>query len=166
MTARLIGPDGSSRTIDSGLRGPGVRRFDWPGTKADGSAEAEGRWRFNVTAVDDLRRASAADRFFFLNDTLAGLSVQPTSLYLRHGLLVATYTLAHPARVTVTVATASGIVVRRLLRASLQPGPQTVSWNGRRGGGALAFGGRYVVRVSATNEFGRVDLVQPFTAHR
>jgi hypothetical protein len=57
-------------------------------------------------------------------------------------------------------------VIRRLVRTNLDPGPHTVTWNGRRDNGAIAFGGRYVVHASAANEFGTVDLAQPFSAHR
>ena len=48
----------------------------------------------------------------------------------------------------------------------LQPGTYSYGWNGRRDSGVRAFGGRYVFRVSATNEFGTVDLTKPFTARR
>jgi hypothetical protein len=166
VSATLIAPDGSTRPVDSGDRAPGTYRFTWPGTRPDGSVEAEGKWRFNVSATDTTGQSSSADRLFTLNQTLANLTLNTTSTTLRAGLR-GTVTLAHPAKVVVTIQTATGIIVRRLARGvDLQPGTYSFGWNGRRDSGARAFGGRYVFRVSATNEFGTVDLTKPFTARR
>ena len=166
VSATLIAPDGSTRPVDSGDRAPGTYRFTWPGTRPDGSVEAEGKWRFNVSATDTTGQSSSADRLFTLNQTLANLTLNTTSTTLRAGLR-GTVTLAHPAKVVVTIQTATGIIVRRLARGvDLQPGTYSYGWNGRRDSGARAFGGRYVFRVSATNEFGTVDLPKPFTARR
>jgi flagellar hook assembly protein FlgD len=166
VRATLVGPEGVSRSIDAGDRAPGLYTFNWPGTRADGSLEAEGRWRFNVTATDVNGQSSTADRLFSLNQTLGNLTLSTTATSVRAGLR-ATFVLAHPAKVTATVETATGVVVRRLARgADLQPGTLSYSWNGRRDSGARAFAGRYVFRVSATNELGTVDLTKPFTASR
>jgi hypothetical protein len=166
VSGTLIAPDGSTRPVDAGSRAPGTYKFTWPGTRADGSVEAEGKWRFNVSATDTSGQSSSADRLFTLNQTLANLTLSTTSTTVRSGLR-GTVTLAHPAKVAVTIQTASGIVVRRLARGvDLQPGTYSYGWNGRRDSGVRAFGGRYVFRVSATNEFGTVDLTKPFTARR
>jgi len=166
VSATLIAPDGSTRPVDAGDRAPGTYKFTWSGTRADGSVEAEGKWRFNVNATDTSGQSSTADRLFTLNQTLANLMLSTTSTTVRSGLR-GTVTLAHPAKVVVTIQTASGIVVRRLARGvDLQPGTYSYGWNGRRDSGVRAFGGRYVFRVSATNEFGTVDLTKPFTARR
>ena len=166
VSATLIAPDGSTRPVDSGDRAPGTYRFTWPGTRPDGSVEVEGKWRFNVSATDTTGQSSSADRLFTLNQTLANLTLNTTSTTVRAGVR-GTVTLAHPAKVVVTIQTATGIIVRRLARGvDLQPGTYSYGWNGRRDSGARAFGGRYVFRVSATNEFGTVDLTKPFTARR
>lgn len=169
VTAVLFAPDGSTRPVDSGFREPGIYKFTWTGKAADGTTpEPEGKWRFSVTA-DDSQGRSTADRLFAVDETLAALALSPAppgSLWLRHGSLEAAFTLAHDAAVTVTVETPAGIVIRRLVRATLATGPHTVTWNGKRDGGAFAFAGRYVVHVSATNASGTVDLSQPFLAHR
>ena len=166
VSATLIAPDGSTRPVDSGDRAPGTYRFTWPGTRPDGSVEAEGKWRFNVSATDTTGQSSSADRLFTLNQTLANLTLNTTSTTLRAGLR-GTVTLAHPAKVVVTIQTATGIIVRRLARGvDLQPGTYSYGWNGRRDSGGRAFGAHYVFRVSATNEFGTVDLTKPFTARR
>ncbi len=164
VSATLIAPDGSTRPVDSGDRAPGTYKFTWPGTRPDGSVEAEGKWRFNVNATDTTGQSSSADRIFTLNQTLGNMTLSTTSTTVRSGVR-ATVTLAHPAKVVVTIQTVSGIVVRRIERGvDLQPGTYSYDWNGRRDSGVLAFGGRYVFRVSATDEFGTVELTKPFTA--
>ena len=65
-----------------------------------------------------------------------------------------------------TVETPEGVLVRTVASRRVEPGEQTVAWNGRRGTGKLAVGGRYVVRVSATNELGTVELERPLTVRR
>jgi len=68
--------------------------------------------------------------------------------------------------VRVAVETAEGILVRTVASRRIEPGDQVVAWNGRRGSGKLAAGGRYVVRVSATNELGTVELERPLIVRR
>jgi flagellar hook assembly protein FlgD len=166
VNATLVGPDGVARQVDAGERQPGTYRFTWDGTRPDGTPEAQGRWRFNVTSTDSTGQTSAADRLFTLNQTLGNLALNTASTTVRAGVR-GTFALAAAARVTVTVETASGVIVRRLARnAAVQPGTLSYSWNGRRDSGALAYGGRYVFKVSATNEFGTTELTKPFSARR
>ena len=69
------------------------------------------------------------------------------------------------ARVTVSVETRSGVRVATIARRTVQPGRLLVQWDGTtpsstaRGGRALVYGGFYVVRFSAANELGTVELV-------
>ena len=166
VTASLIGPDGVARPVDAGDRAPGTYRFTWAGTRADGSLEPEGRWRFNVTAADSTGQSSTADRLFSLNQTLGNLTLNTASTTVRAGVR-GSFALARAAKVTVNVQTATGVVVRRLVRgATLQPGTLSYSWNGRRDSGVRAYGGKYVFRVSATNELGTTELTKPFSARR
>ena len=72
--------------------------------------------------------------------------------------LAGSFTLAHPAKVQVTLERGSGAVVRTLLRASLQPGVTSVRWDGRDANRVRATAGQYRLRVTATNELGTVDL--------
>jgi hypothetical protein len=53
---------------------------------------------------------------------------------------------------------AQGIVVRTVSNGQLQPGQQTVAWDGSAGNRKPVAGGRYVARVTATNELGVVSL--------
>jgi len=169
VTATLVAPDKTVRPIDAGPRAPGIYKFDWSGKTADGTAvEAEGSWRFTVSATDDQGVASTADRLFQLNDTLGALTVQPSTIKLKKKgtRLSGSFNLARPAKVTSTIETAGGIVVRLLTRGQLDSGPHALTWNGRNGTNHLAYGGAYQLHVSASNELGVVDLRAPFTAHR
>jgi flagellar hook assembly protein FlgD len=163
VLANLVGPDGVTLPIDSGQRAPGTYRFTWAG-----AGQPEGSWKFSVTATDDLAQVSTAERAFALNNTLSGLAVTPKALKLRKKgtRLLASFTLARPAKITATIETASGIVVRVLSRSSAGTGAQRLTWNGRSGTGGIAYGGSYRLHVSATNALGRVDLYAPFTARR
>jgi hypothetical protein len=161
VSATLVGPDGSTRTLDSGSRPAGLHPLTWqPGTVP------EGRWTFRVSAVDDRGRSSAAERSFAVNTTLGYLELQPATVRVP-GALQVTFRLARAARVTVTVETRTGGVIRRLVAARpLAAGPQTLAWNGRDARGRLAVRGQYVVHVAATNAVGTVDLQKPFTVRR
>ena len=65
--------------VDSGAKGPGVYRFSWDGSATDGGQAPDGRWELSVSATDDRGLATTATRGFFLNRTLAGLSLRPAS---------------------------------------------------------------------------------------
>jgi flagellar hook assembly protein FlgD len=166
--ASLVGPDGTTITFDSGARTPGTYRFPWTGTTAPATPASEGLWRFAVTATDDKSQVSQADRTFALNNTLASLRVRPATVTVRkEGTRVAaSFTLAHAARVTATVETPRGVVVRLLARKSLTAGRRGLTWNGRTAAGTLAYAGSYRVHISTTNSLGQADLYAPFSARR
>jgi flagellar hook assembly protein FlgD len=160
---------GTSVVLDSGRRAAGMHTFTFDGKRPDGSTLPEGGYRFTVSATDDQGRSSTAGRQFALNDTLASLAVAPAQVRItraRRTVLASTFTLASSAKVTATIETRGGIVIRTLAAKSLAAGPQRLTWDGRTALGTLAFGGPYVVHVRATTSVGRVDLTAPFTARR
>ena len=163
VQASLVGPGGVTLPIDAGTRAPGTFKFNWTG-----NGQAEGNWKFSVTATDDLMQVSTAERTFSLNETLASLALRPKSLKLRkkRTRLVGSFRLARAAKVTATIETANGTLVRVLSRRSAGAGTQRLQWNGRGASGGLAYGGSYRLHVSATNTVGRADLYAPFTARR
>jgi flagellar hook assembly protein FlgD len=167
VSANLIGPDAVTRPIDAGQKQPGTYTFSWTGIKDDGTYEPEGRYQFVVGATDDQGQASSSTRTFQLDDTV-GFLVSPSKVVMRKtGIaLRGTYQLAHPATVTAQIATQSGVVLRTLFRGQLQPGQQSVTWDGRIGSGTLAFRGSYQLLVTATNALGTAALSQAFTAIR
>lgn len=167
VTATLVAPDRTTRTLVQAAEQPGVHTLQWDGKTEAGAPAPEGAWRFQVSAVDDRGVTSTAQREFALNQTLSGLSATPPTATLGGGEAVAaSFSLARAARVTVTVETRTGIVIATVLDRQLAPGPQKVAWNGRTWTGALAFTGAYQLRVVASNSVGKASLVAPFTARR
>ncbi len=168
VTASLVGPDGVARMSISGSVEPGVYPLQWPGRREDGTPELEGRWTWTVSAVDDLGRASSAERSFSLNLSLGfARPVRPALVVpRRRPRAVATFELARPSLVRMRIETRSGALVRALGEAQLQPGTVTVAWDGVAASGALVYPGQYVARVVAVNELGSVSLAAPFTVRR
>ena len=168
VTASVVGPDGAARQIDAGQRTPGTYTFSWTGLRADGTPEPEGAYQFTVTAVDDQGQTSTSSRAFSIDDTLGFLVSQSKVVIPRkQGVaLRGTYELAHPATVTVQIQTQSGVTVRTLSKAPVEPGVQSVSWDGKIGAGTRAFAGSYQLVVSAANALGTATLSQAFTARR
>jgi hypothetical protein len=167
VTAKIVGADGVARFTQSGPQAPGTYKFSLTGTKTDGTVDAEGRWHWLVTAVDDLGRQSSSDQPFWVNNTLGSLRV-PRTVRVRVGrrLTLGTFTLTRSATVTTRVESTNGVVVRKLGSAKIGAGTAGVRWDGRDRRGNLVYGGRYVLRVSAQNQFGPTDLTQAFLAHR
>jgi hypothetical protein len=164
VTTRLVAPDGTvTESTAERLAGSTTPvPFPPPGpvVAATGAAEpALGAWRLEATAVDELGRSSAMTRSFVVDDTLGYLRV-PRSYVLRAGAkpLAVGFRLARPARVSVRVETAAGVLVRALPTARLETGERVVAWDGIRRDGRPVTGGRYVVRVAATGPAGRSEL--------
>jgi hypothetical protein len=144
VTASLVGPGRAAIVLAQDAEQPGLHTLEWDGVDA-----AEGAWRFVVTATDDQSHTTSAERAFTLNQTLGALAVTP-----RASGLNASFALANPATVTVTVERSNGIVVATLLSKKLDPGQQSLDWTGRPGSG-------YQVRVVATNSIGKATLLAP-----
>ncbi len=182
VTATLTGPDGSIAWQEAGVaREPGTYpvAFPPPATPpapppegvpppAEPIVPAEGRWTFTVAATDDQGLASSTARRFSVNSTLASLRVSPARVLVRKsgGRADLRWRQARAARVKVTVETPEGVVVRTMNAGAVRPGEQVLVWDGRGGNRKPVAGGRYVVRVTATNELGVVSLTQPLTVKR
>jgi hypothetical protein len=183
VTVTLTAPDGTVAAQESGGREAGTYEVAFPplppppppppeGEPPPEPTEplppAEGRWTLTVTSIDDQGLSSAATRRFAVNSTLGFLRVEPTRLFLppsgRNAAIQ--WTQARAARVKVTIETSEGILVRTVVSQRLEPGQQSIVWNGRAGNGKLVSGGRYVVRVAATNELSSVSLTQLVTVRR
>jgi hypothetical protein len=167
VTAKIVGPGGVARVSQSGRQAPGTYKLAWPGTKADGRVETEGRWHWLVTAVDDLGRQSSVDQTFWVNNTLGNLR-GPSTAFVRsgRGVVVGRFTLTHPAKVTSSIMSTNGVVIRKLGKARLGSGRARVSWNGRDRRGNLVYGGRYVLSIRAQNQYGLAELTRAFTVRR
>ncbi|MDQ2910839.1 MAG: hypothetical protein M3R39_07480, partial [Actinomycetota bacterium] len=169
VTTSLVGPGGAIALTQTDEREPGIYKLSWPSPAARRQGQPLGRWRWVVTATDDLARKSAVERAFWLNDTLGFMHVAPTAVRLRlraRTAVVARFKLAYKARVTPSIWTKTGVLIRRLPAQSLDPGTRAIAWNGRFRNGRLVYRGSYVFRVFAQNSYGPVDLAQPFSVRR
>src|SRR5581483_11048961 len=163
VTATMTGTGGQQVTLAQDSEAPGLHTVTW-----NGQPTAEGQWKFVVAAVEPSGRTTTAERDVLLDDTLADLQVTPPSGKLAANTTAVTtsFELAHAATVTATVETRTGIVLATLADARMQPGAQSLPWNGRLWTGGLAFTGAYQVHVVATNSIGSVALVVPVIARR
>ncbi|MDQ2981734.1 MAG: phosphodiester glycosidase family protein [Actinomycetota bacterium] len=148
VTATLTGPGGIVVPLDSGSRAAGSYKFNWTG-----AGQPEGAWTFRTVADDDLGRHSTAERQFGLNNTLGFLAARAAGRRV-----TASFRLAHPARVALRIETPGGGIVHTLPGKSLPAEDGVISWRGRPGS--------YVFSVTATNEFGVVELTAPFRLRR
>jgi len=186
VEASLVGPGGVTALSDSGTRVPGVYTFQWPGAakkmrhfhgvrRVEGQrmrtldGEPLGRWRWVVKATDTGGQQSSVERAFWLNDTLGFIRVAPRSVKLRkrtRTAVVARFRLAYPARVTPSIWTTRGTLIRRLPTRSLGAGTRAIAWSGRFQNGRLVYRGTYVFKVFAQNAYGPVDLNGRFVVRR
>lgn len=184
VTVTLTAPDGTVAAQEAGGREPGTYDVAFPPLppppppppEGEPPPEpttplppAEGRWTLSVAATDDQGLSSTATRRFAVNSTLGFLKIEPARLVLpKNGGRTAAirWTQTRAARVRVTVETVEGVLVRTVANQRFEAGAQTVTWDGRANWRKLVFGGRYFVRVTATNELGVVGLAQPLTVRR
>ena len=175
VTITLTDPSGGV-SQETSARQPGSYGFTFPpqpsaepGQPVEASTPpADGRWTLAVTATDDQGLASVATQRLTVNSTLGFLRVTPSRFVLRRsgGTVPIAWTQTRPARVKVTIETERGVVLRTAFASTLQAGEQSVSWDGRGRNRKPVPGGRYVVRVSATNGLGTVSLTRPLTVRR
>jgi flagellar hook assembly protein FlgD len=160
VVATLFGPGGARLTLAKAAAAAGQHSFGWNGTEA-GSPAPEGRWTFVVSATDDRKVTTSAQRTFSLDDTLSSLSVDVG----QGGLPTASFKLTRPANLLVQIQRLTGVPVATL-RSGLQPaGTESVRWRGRSDG-RRAPSGRYQVTVQATSTVGTSSLTAGFSYHR
>ena len=146
VSAKLLGPDGSVRELDTGSKAPGRYKLTW-----NGAGAPEGRYHWNVTATDDLGQVSTDDHAFTLDNTLGFLHVGANARTIG-------FRLTRDANVRVTVETRFGGILRTVAKGRRPAGAVTVRWNGRDGRGKKVRRGTYVVKVSATSTLGLSQL--------
>ncbi len=170
VTANLVAPGGAVAFTETLLQQPGTYPVAFPPAPADPTVvepppPAEGRWKLEVTATDDLARSSTTTQSFTVNNTLGFAKISRRSLTVRvrgKQTISAGVTLTRAARVTATVETKTGVQVATIAVRRLPAGRFAASWRGTtRGGKFLVYGGMYVVRFRATNELGAVEVVSP-----
>src|SRR5215207_7564384 len=168
VTATLTGPGGTVAYTETLDQLPGTYPIAFPPASADPAKPAaapEGRWRVDVTATDDLGRASTTRQTFTVNNTLAFARLSRRTLVVRvrgKQAIAAGVTLTRAAGITATVETTTGVQVATIAVRRLPAGRFAATWRGTtRGGKFLVYGGMYVVRFRASNELGTVDVVTP-----
>ena len=169
VTATLTGPGGTVASTETLDQVPGTYPVAFPPAAADPTQEpaapAEGRWRLDVSATDDLGRASTTTQTFTVNNTIGFPRLSRRTLVVRvrgKQTISAGVTLTRAARVTATVETKTGVQVATIAVRRLPAGRFAAAWRGTtRGGRFLVYGGMYVVRFRATNELGAVEVVSP-----
>jgi len=172
VKASIVGPDGAAAYDVTEAHLAGTYTIKWPtGTRASRKRAAAplGRWRWVVSATDDLAQQSSMERAFWVNDTLGYLQVAPRAVRLRarrRNSVVARFRLAHAAAIVGTIATRTGVLVRRIGPVKLGAGTRSLRWNGRYRSGRLAYRGSYVFSVYAKNSYGPVTLAQTFGVRR
>jgi flagellar hook assembly protein FlgD len=157
VVATLTGPGGRKITLADGTQPASLQTITWDGSSG-GSPPPEGAWTFAVTATDDRKITTSAQRTFALDDTLSSLAVKLGS----GGLPTATFQLNRTADVVVRVERPNGVPVATLRSGSLAAGPQHATWRGRIAG-RRAPKGRYRVAVDATSSVGRSSLAALFS---
>jgi flagellar hook assembly protein FlgD len=168
VSATLVGPGGTGRTIDEGARRPGVYKFDWSGKQA-GASEPEGRWKFTVNAVDNQGQQSTAERTFSLNNTLGFITVQPLNAIVRKnrgGRVAIGFQLTRAARVSISITSKTGQLLRVIRNANAPAGRVLAFWDGRYPNKRVVFSGTYVAHVTATNSAGTAELNRSFRIRR
>ena len=164
VSVSLVGPDGAARHTESGPKDPGTYPLSFAGRTAAGAAEVQGRWRWSITATDDLERVSTVSRTFTLNNTLGFLRAERKLLAIprERPRAIAAVTLSSSATISAAVETPTGAPLATVLSGRQSPGRLTLVWDGRNRNGSFVYPGRYVLRVRATNSFGSIELTAPF----
>ena len=176
VTVTLTAPNGTIASQESGPRDPGAYDVAFPPAPPPPEGQppplptppSEGRWTLGVTATDDQGLTSATTRRFAVNSTIGFLRVAPARVVVRPsgGTASIRWTQTRAARVKVTIETPEGVVVRTIANAPLAAGEQVSTWDGLGASRKPVAGGAYVVKVSATNEFGAVSLAQALSVRR
>jgi hypothetical protein len=174
-TVTLTAPDGVVAFTETREHQPGSFAIPFPPVPAPPvplgvapTPPANGRWTLKVAAIDDLGQPSEMAQTFTVNTTLGFLATAPRKLFLPPGGrdLDITWKQSRPARVVVTVETPAGEVVRTLARRAYQVGAPALVWNGLDRTKKAVKGGTYVVRVTAKNALGTIELSKPVRVQR
>ena len=175
-TVTLTAPDGTAAFAETRDRQPGNFAIPFPPAAAPpvtlvsavDAPPVNGRWKLQVAAVDDLGQPSVMTESFTVNTTVGFLSTTPRKLFLPPSGrdLEITWKQSRPARVVVTIETSAGEIVRTLARRSYPVGTPAFVWNGLDRMKKAVKGGTYVVRVTAKNALGTIELSKPFRVQR
>jgi hypothetical protein len=154
VSAKVIRPDGGTIELDSGAKAPGRYKVSWTGVDAAAVPAPEGVYHWNVTATDDLGRASTDDRRFTVDNTLGFLRTSPGARRIG-------FTLVRDADIQIIIQTPGGNILRMIAVGNRAAGAQSVGWDGRDARHRRVARGTYVVRIAARSVIGRSELRVP-----
>ncbi len=179
VTATLTAPGGDTAWQETVPREPGTYEVRFPPpaplqpegqppTSGEPLPPAEGRWSLALSATDDQGLTSTAVRRFSVNTTMGFLRVAPARVVVRKagGRVNVRWLQSRAAHVRVTIETRNGVLVRRLAATRLPLGAHVLVWDGRGRNRKAVGSGRYLVRLTATNELGVVSMTRPLTVER
>jgi len=183
VEVKLLRPDGSVGYQASVTRQPGRYAVPFPPVApvtpvapsptsrvaaAKSAGPAQGRWTLTVTATDDIGQPSEMTQSFLVNTTIGFLTTNPKKLFLppRGRDVRIAWKQTKTAKVTVTIETRKGEVLRTLAKRSYPAGVRGVTWNGLDRTKKAVKGGGYVVRVVARNPLGSIDLTRNLPVQR
>jgi len=183
VEVKLLRPDGTVGYQASVIRQPGRYAVAFPpvapvtpvvpsptsrGVAARSAGPAQGQWKLTVTATDDIGQSSEMTQAFLVNTTIGFLATNPSKLFLppRGRDMRIKWKQTKTARVTVTVETRAGEVLRTLAKRSYTAGVRGVTWNGLDRKKKAVKGGTYVVRVVGRNAIGELDLARNVRVQR
>ena len=153
------------RTVAAVTEAAGSRRLVWDGKVSTGgtlAAAPDGVYQVVLSATDAAGNRSTASVPVTVDDTLghprlAPIWISPNGDGVRDtGLL--TFRTTRSARVSVTIATPGGTVVRRVALGSLPSGAHRWRWDGLDTTGVAVTDGTYRCTLSAANAVGTVAL--------
>lgn len=163
VTVTLTAPDGSQPTAETVDRLPGTYAVFLPADPPESGdpGASQGRWTLDLSATDDLGRASKMSGSVLVNRTVSSLTTEPRRLFVPPGGRDVAITWTQTARgfVTVTIEGPGGAVIRTLAQERFEPGPASVTWNGLDRAGKRVPGRVYRVHVVARNDLGTLDQV-------
>ena len=179
-TVTLTAPDGTVAFTETAERQPGSYSLRFPPiapppvtpatlSRVADAPPANGRWKLQVSAVDDTGQPSAMEQAFTVNTTLGYLRLTPRKLFLPPAGrdLAITWKQSQAARVVVTVESRAGDILRTLARRSYPAGSNPVLvWNGLDRERKTVKGGAYLVRVVAKNTLGTIELTRDIRVQR
>ncbi|MEI7760409.1 MAG: phosphodiester glycosidase family protein [Thermoleophilia bacterium] len=172
-TVTLTAPGGTVAFTETKERQPGSFQIPFPPSptvpvSTPDAQPANGRWTLAVAALDEIGQPSEMTQSFTVNTTVGFLSTVPRKLFLppRGRDIGITWKQPRPARVVVTVETPAGEVVRTLAKRSYRAGSPAVVWNGLDRQKQAVRGGNYVVRVTARNALGTIELTHGLRVQR
>ena len=84
----------------------------------------------------------------------------------RGGRITLGFQLTRPARVSISITSKTGQLLRVVRNAQAPAGKVLAIWDGRYPNKRVVFSGTYVVRVTATNAVGKAELARSLRVRR